>query len=83
MKVYLEPDEWELIKKRRAEREAQRKAEEFCMSVAETAAQFFRYLDQAGMEPSYSEFVNGFGYEENDGKLVYEYVLQIRGVLWK
>lgn len=83
MKVYLEPDEWELIKKRRAEREAARKHEEFRMSVAETAAQFFRYLDKAGMGPSFSEFVNGFGYEEDDGKLVYEFVLQIRGVLWK
>lgn len=83
MKVYLKDDEWALIRKLRAEKAAAEKAEEFRMSTAETAAQFFRYLDQAGMGPSFSEFVNGFGYEGEDGKLVYEYVLQLRAVLWK
>lgn len=83
MKVYLSEDEWNLIKERRAEKAAALKVEEFRMSVAETAAQFFRYLDKAEMGPSFSEFVNGFGYEAEDGKLVYEYVLQIRQVLWK
>lgn len=83
MKVYLSADEWELIKERRTEKAAALKEEEFRMSVAETAAQFFRYLDQAGMGPSFSEFVNGFGYEEKDGKRVYDLVIQIREVLWK
>ena len=83
MKVYLNDEEWELIKKRRAEKEAAKKIEEFRMSTAETAAQFFRYLDQAGMGPSFSEFVNGFGYEGEGCKLVYECVLQVRAVLWK
>lgn len=83
MKVYLTDDEWALVKKLRAEKAAAEKAEEFRMFTAETAAQFFRYLDQAGMGPSFSEFVNGFGYEGEDGKLVYEYVLHIRAVLWK
>lgn len=83
MKVYLSEEEWNLIKQRRAETAAALKEEEFRMSVAETAAQFFRYLDQAGMNPSFSEFVNGFGYEEKDGKRVYDLVIQIREVLWK
>lgn len=83
MKVYLSDEEWNLIKQRRVETAAALKEEEFRMSVAETAAQFFRYLDQAGMHPSFSEFVNGFGYEEEDGKRVYDLVIQIREVLWK
>ena len=52
------------------------------MSVVETGAQFFRYLDRVGMEPSFSEFVNKFGYEGERAQLVYEYVLQLRKVLW-
>lgn len=83
MKVYLSDEEWNLIKQRRAETAAALKEEEFRMSVAETAAQFFRYLNQAGMNPSFSEFVNSFGYEEEDGKRVYDLVIQIREVLWK
>ncbi|MFE1573751.1 hypothetical protein ACFIQG_18315 [Comamonas odontotermitis] len=83
MNLDLTEEEFQLIKKRRADEAAARQMEEFRMSVAETAAQFFRYLDNVGMGPSFSEFVNGFGYEGDQQKLVYECVLQVRGVLWK
>lgn len=83
MNLDLTEEEFQLITKRRADEVATRQKEEFRMSVAETAAQFFRYLNTVDMGPSFSEFVNGFGYEGEQQKLVYEYILQVRGVLWK
>ena len=83
MNLDLTEEEFQLITKRRADEAAARQMEVFLISVAETAAHFFRYLDNVGMGPSFSEFVNGFGYEGEQQKLVYEYVLQVRGVLWK
>lgn len=79
MKVYLHADEWKLIKRRCAEKEATRKAEACRMSVAKTAAQFFRYLDQAGMAHSFFECIKGFGHKEEIEKRAYEYVPQARG----
>jgi hypothetical protein len=83
MKVDISEAEWSLIQEARAKQAAKRQAEDFRLAVAETAAGFFRYLDKAGMEPSFQEFVGGFGYQDEAATLVYEYVLQLRKVLWK
>lgn len=82
MNLDLTDEEFQLITKRRADEAAERQKEEFRLSVVEIAAEFSRYLDTVGMGPSFSEFVNGFGYEGEQQKLVYEYVLKVRGVLW-
>ena len=83
MMLDLTGEEFRLIETRRADAVRERHWEEFRLSVVETAAQFFRYLDQAGMAPSFSEFVNRFGYEGEQANLVYERVLLVRKVIWK
>lgn len=83
MMVDLTEEEVQIIVRRRDEEAAVRARQEFLLSTAETAALFFRYLDRAGMEPSFSEFVNSFGYQGGDARLVYELVLGIRMALWK
>ena len=83
MNVDISDAEWSLIQEARTKQAAKRQAEDFRLAVAETAAEFFRYLDKAGMEPSFQEFVDGFGYQDEAATLVYEYVLQLRKVLWK
>lgn len=83
MMIDLTEDEMQIIVERWAAEAAARKMEEYRLHVAETAVRFFRYLSEAGMAPSFSEFVNNFGYQERDGRMVYEYVLALRQVLWK
>lgn len=83
MNVDISDTEWSLIQEARAKQAEKRQAEDFRLAVAEAAAGFFRYLDKAGLEPSFQEFVGGFGYQDEAATLVYEYVLKLRKVLWK
>ncbi len=83
MMVDLTEEEMQIIVRLRAKEAAAREKQEFLLRTAETAALFFRYLDRAGMEPSFSEFVNSFGYQGGDAGLVYEFVLCMRKALWK
>ena len=83
VRLSLTQAEYDLILERRADEANAAALEQWRLMVARTAADYFDYLDKAGMASSFSEFVNQFGYQGPNAILVYEQVKLIRGVLWK
>lgn len=78
----LTADEIALIQKRRDE-QAQRDADRaFKRKAIAVAAAFEKWSDETGEGLTFSTFIDTFGYQDGDGKKMYEAVKRIQQAAW-
>lgn len=73
----LTESEIAMIQAHRAEIASRASAQVFQSKAIATAHAFDSWSDQTGEGLTYSTFVNSFGYQEEDGRQVYEAVARI------
>lgn len=73
----LTPDEVEVIRQRRAKRQAQSDARDFQLLVIATAHRFAEWSARSGYGLTFSTFANQFEYQDTDAKEVYAAVERI------
>lgn len=79
----LSAEEMEVIRKMRAEKEAEKTKEKIALSILEGAVEYGKWLQENKMESTYSTFVNDFWGGNYDGELIecsifYDFVNSIR-----
>lgn len=70
-------EELEIIQKRREEELKKLRRLEFQRRSISVAGEFIRWSDLNNEGLTYSTFINNFGYQENDGRAMYEAVARI------
>lgn len=78
----LTPDEIALIQQRRAEQAQRDAAQAFQRKAIATAHAFDDWSATTGEGLTFSTFVNTFGYQDKDGKQMYEAVKRILDAAW-
>lgn len=78
----LSPDEVALIQARRDERAQREAARAFQRKAIATALAFSDWSAETGYQLTYSTFIDNFGYQDGDGKRMYETVKCIRDAAW-
>lgn len=73
----LTPTELQLVLAHRAEREAKEAAGRFQRKVMQQAFAWLEYQDSTGDGLTFSTFVNSYGYQDPDGREVYEHVKNV------
>jgi len=77
-KVYrLTPAEAAVINERRDQEERKSKSNEFQFEAIQVAAKWMRWSKKTGLALGYGTFVNTFGYDSDDNRLMYEVVQRI------
>jgi hypothetical protein len=77
----LSDDEKALLLEHRARREAKAIEDAFRLNCLRQAAAFETWLQEHGRGPSFSAFINEFGYQGADGRAVYQVVTALREVV--
>jgi len=77
-KYDLTSEEIEIIQKMRKEKEKEKENRELIIKALKTAAQYEEWLFYNGMGSSFSTFVDDFGYQDKDVRLIYQLVESIR-----
>ncbi len=78
----LTPDEIALIQQRRAEQAQRDAAQAFQRKAIATAHAFDDWSATTGEGLTFSTFINTFGYQDEDGKQMYEAVKRILDAAW-
>ena len=73
----LTPDEIALIKQRRDEVSRRNAALAFKRKAIQTAIRFDDWSIESGESLTFSTFINSFGYQDDDGKLMYDTIRRI------
>lgn len=74
----LTPAEVAVIQKRRAEQAEREAATAFQRKAIATAAAFEVWSAESGEGLTFSTFINTFGYQDGDGKVMFEAVKRIQ-----
>lgn len=77
----LTDDEKALILKNRAAAAQEQARLEFRRKAITTAAEWEAWSEENGLDLTFSAFVNNFGYQNTDGKVMYEAVKRIRAAV--
>lgn len=78
----LTPGEIALIQKSRDERAQRDAARAFKSKAIAIAAAFEKWSERTGEGLTFSTFINTFGYQDGDGKRMYEAVKRIQDAAW-
>lgn len=77
----LDDTELALISKHRAEVAKQKRNLQRRLNVLEVSLQFEGWLQKNDLTPSFSDFVNQFGYQGSDARIMYEQYLKVSEAL--
>lgn len=80
---WLSDDEIALVQGYRAEKAQREAARAFRRKAIATAHAFDGWLDASGEGPTFSAFINTFGYQGSDGQQMYEAVKRIFAAAWE
>ncbi len=80
--IDLTPDEIALIQERRAEKAKREAAQAFQRKAIATAHAFAEWSSTTGEGLAYSTFINTFGYQDQDGHVMFEAVKRIHDAAW-
>lgn len=78
----LSADEIGLIQKHRKEKAQRQTAEAFQLKAIATAHAFSEWSTQTDEGLTFTTFINTFGYQDNDGRPMYEAVKRILDAAW-